>query len=54
METLELPIAEEVEEVVSWSDRPPVNFAEQQMDVAAFRLLGNVAMDEDAAESEER
>jgi hypothetical protein len=54
METLELPIAEELDEVVTWSARPPVNFAEQEMDVAAFHLLGNLAMDQDAAESEER
>ena len=38
METLELPVLEDLEESASWSDRPPVNFAEQEMDVAAFKL----------------
>jgi len=38
METLELPIIEELEESSAWSDAPPVNFAEQEMDLAAFKL----------------
>ena len=38
METLELPIAEESEEVLAWSAPPPVNFAEQAIDLAAFQL----------------
>jgi len=38
METLELPVVEELEETPAWSDRPPVDFAEQDMDLAAFKL----------------
>jgi hypothetical protein len=38
METLELPIIEDLDESSRWSDRPPVNFAEQEMDIAAFKL----------------
>ena len=51
METLELPVAEEQEEIAA----APVDFAEQEMDIAAFQLwrdasrLGS-AEDEDGAE----
>jgi hypothetical protein len=38
METLELPRIEELEESSQLPDGPPVNFAEQEMDLAAFRL----------------
>jgi len=53
METLELPLAEELD------DTPPVNFAEQEMDIAAFKLWceasrPDVAGDEEAADSKTR
>ena len=53
METLELPIAEELD------DTPPVNFAEQEMDIAAFKLWREAsrpdgAGDEDAGDSKPR
>jgi hypothetical protein len=38
METLELPITEEAEDTLAWSAPPPVNFAEQAIDLAAFEL----------------
>ena len=38
METLELPVIEESEESAQWPDGPPVDFAVQEMDVAAFKL----------------
>jgi len=38
METLELPVTEEVVDLSPWPDHPPVNFAEQDMDIAAFKL----------------
>jgi hypothetical protein len=38
METLELPSIEERDEIVSQPQVPPVNLAEQEMDLAAFRL----------------
>lgn len=38
METLELPVEEELDEVSAWPEIPPVNFAEQEMDIAAFEL----------------
>ncbi len=38
METLELPLAEESEETFPWPGQPPVNFAEQAIDLAAFQL----------------
>jgi len=57
METLELPI-EELEDSVSWSAPPPVNFAEQAIDLAAFQLWREaspleIATDQNAAESDE-
>ena len=59
METLELPITEELEDTLAWSAPPPVNFAEQAIDLAAFQLwreaspLG-AATDQNAAETDER
>ena len=38
METLELPVIEDQEETSPWADKPPVDFAEQEMDIAAFKL----------------
>jgi len=38
MEILELPIIHESDEVQSWPELPPVNFAEQKMDIEAFEL----------------
>lgn len=38
METLEIPVDGDLDERASWSDRPPVKFEEQDMDLAAFRL----------------
>ena len=57
METLELPI-EELEDSVSWSAPPPVNFAEQAIDLAAFQLWREAsplddATAQNAAETEE-
>ena len=59
METLELPIVEELNELSSWPDLPPVNFVEQEVDLAAFKLWGeasclDVATDEEAAGIKER
>jgi len=57
METLELPI-EELEDSVTWSAPPPVNFAEQAIDLAAFQLWREAspletATDQNAAEIDE-
>jgi hypothetical protein len=38
METLELPVLEEVPET-QWSAGPPPKLEEQPMDIAAFQLL---------------
>jgi hypothetical protein len=38
METLEIPVDGELDERASWSDRPPVKFEEQELDLTAFRL----------------
>ena len=38
METSDLPIAEELDEVTPWPDTPPRNFVEQDVDIAAFEL----------------
>jgi hypothetical protein len=57
METLELPVAEELEETLAWSAPPPVNFAEQAIDLAAFQLWREASpltvTDQNAAETEE-
>ena len=37
METLELPVLDELEEN-QWSDPPPPKMEEQPMDIAAFKL----------------
>jgi hypothetical protein len=59
METLELPVTEQLDEVLSWPDGPPVDFAAQDMDIAAFKLWREAsrletATDRDATETEER
>ena len=50
METLELPVTEEREEIAT----APVDFAEQEMDIAAFELWRKASLlvgdEEDAAE----
>ena len=51
METLELPIIEDIEENSQWSDRPPVNFAEQEMDIAAFKLWREASRPDSGEES---
>ena len=51
METLELPIIEDTEESSQWSDRPPVNFAEQEMDIAAFKLWREASRPDSGEES---
>jgi len=38
MEILEQPIIHESDEVQSWPELPPVNLAEQEMDIEAFEL----------------
>jgi hypothetical protein len=38
METLELPSVEEQNETLFRPEVPPVNFADQEIDLAAFRL----------------
>jgi len=57
METLELPIIEEPSEAWSQPEVPPVNFAEQEIDLAAFKLWqeasalgGAIAADPDSRE----
>jgi hypothetical protein len=58
METLELPILEELEDTLAWSAPPPVHFAEQAIDLAAFQLWReasplDTATDQNAAETDE-
>ncbi len=38
MEILEQPITQESDEVQAWPELPPVNLAEQEMDIEAFAL----------------
>ena len=59
METLEVPITEESNELSSWPDIPPVNFVEQAIDLAAFKLWGEASgldsvTDDDAADNKGR
>jgi hypothetical protein len=59
METLELPIAEELDDTLAWSAPPPINFAEHAIDLAAFQLWReasplDTATEENAAETGER
>jgi hypothetical protein len=51
METLELPVIEEPEEISPWPDGPPVDFAEQEMDVAAFKLWREASFPDAAEET---
>ena len=48
METLELPVNEERDEVAD----VPVNFAEQEMDIAAFKLWQEASRINPVAEEE--
>ena len=52
METLEIPVAEEVEPESGWSDKPPVKFEEQEMDIAAFELWRTASIPEVTAEDQ--
>lgn len=52
METVEIPVADDLEQNSAWSDKPPVKFEEQEMDIAAFRLWRNASVVEAAAEEE--
>ena len=46
METLEMPVAEELEEISAWGEGPPVRFDEQEMDIAAFELWRQASRDD--------
>ena len=35
---VEMPVIDDLEQDTAWSDRPPVKFEEQEMDIAAFEL----------------
>ena len=52
METVEIPVADDLEQNTGWSDRPPVKFEEQDMDIAAFELWRNASLPDGAAEEE--
>ena len=59
METLELPIDQELDENSTWPEIPPVNFVEAEMDLAAFELWREAscldgATEEEAVNSTER
>ena len=54
METVEIPFADDVEQNTAWSDRPPVKFEDQDMDIAAFELWRNASVPEGAADEEGR
>jgi hypothetical protein len=47
METLELPVTETLDEVI-----PPVNFVEQEVDLAAFELWREASCLDGATEQE--
>ena len=49
METLELPVEEELDEVSVWPEIPPVDFAEQEMDIVAFELWREASCLDDTA-----
>jgi hypothetical protein len=50
METLELPSVEEQNETLFPPELPPVNFAEQEIDLAAFRLWREASRFDSAAD----
>ena len=52
METLEMPVAEDLEQSTGWSDKPPLKFEEQEMDIAAFELWRTASMPEVASEEQ--
>jgi len=52
METLELPVIQESDEVISWPELPPIDFAKQEMDLAAFQLWRDASLLDDAAEQD--
>ena len=54
METVEIPVADDLEQNSAWSDRPPVKFEEQEMDMAAFELWRNASIPDGTAEEEVR
>jgi len=54
MELVEIPIVDDLEPNTAWSDRPPVKFEEQEMDIAAFALWRRASLPEAAAEDEAR
>ena len=58
METLELPLAEELTECTQWDDPAPPNIEEQEFDILAFELWQrgsrqDVAANEDCPEVED-
>jgi len=58
METLEMPIAEEVAEDLQWDDALPRGWEGQELDVQAFQLwqMGNrldIAADEESSDAAE-
>ncbi len=52
METLEIPVVEDLDERPSWSDAPPVKFEEQEMDLAAFHLWRQASCWNESAEED--
>jgi hypothetical protein len=54
METVEIPVTDDLEQDTAWSDRPPVKFEEQEMDIAAFELWRSASVPEGAADEEGR
>lgn len=54
METVEIPVLDDLEQNSAWSDRPPVKFEEQEMDMAAFALWRNASLPDGTFEEESR
>lgn len=52
METSDLPITEELDEISPWPDTPPVNFVEQDVDIEAFELWQKASRMDGAADEE--
>ena len=50
METLELPVTRETDEVESWPALPPVDIARQEMDIAAFQLWRDASRVDESTE----
>lgn len=58
METLEMPVAEELAEYLQWEDAIPHGLAGRELDVLALELWKrgnclNIAAEEDGSDSEE-